>query len=179
MNILEKEIEDVVFQCSNEVLRSRGLLIYGNKIRQLNLGSYGIADLVTIRFNKKYNTCISIQVIELKKDTIDVNSLMQCARYAIGIKRYLTTVKKINDYKISFECMLIGKQIQLNGDFVFLSDLFKVKCYEYRIDIVDGIKFVRQHGFHVSNEYFPPQLNDTYLDLLPNLKDAIRYNEQA
>lgn len=47
MKFLEKDLEDIIFNADNESLQSRGLEIRGFKKRQLNIGNYGIADIVT------------------------------------------------------------------------------------------------------------------------------------
>jgi len=79
MEISEKELEDIIFNTDNYNLNNRGLNIYGKKKRQLSIGSYGIADLVTCAiYNKKDgNQMLYIQVIELKKDCIDYKAFSQ------------------------------------------------------------------------------------------------------
>ena len=49
MKFLEKDLEDIIFEAPREELAKRGLHIEGKMYRQLRIGNYGIADLVTIQ----------------------------------------------------------------------------------------------------------------------------------
>jgi len=49
MNFLEKNLETILIETPNELLRNRGLKIYGKKRNQVRLGNYGIADLITLK----------------------------------------------------------------------------------------------------------------------------------
>lgn len=49
MNFLEKNLEDIIYETNNKYLRERGLFINGIKKRQLRIGNYGIADIVTFK----------------------------------------------------------------------------------------------------------------------------------
>lgn len=155
MNILEKEIEDVVYGSANSILRERGLNIYGQKFRQVNLGSYGIADIVCIDISKYGERAwgVRVSVIELKKNLIDVNTLMQSARYEKGIRRMLAKSHDLSNAIVSYSHILIGKEIQKSGDFVFLLDAMEnATAYTYSIDIISGILFNKCNGFSISND---------------------------
>jgi hypothetical protein len=54
MNFLEKNLEDIIFETHENKLRDRGLEISGKKLRQLRIGNYGIADMITYTRIKKY-----------------------------------------------------------------------------------------------------------------------------
>jgi len=169
MNFLEKDLETIIFETPNEKLVERGLDIEGFKKRQLRIGNYGIADIVTFSFrenadlekiNGKWevlsvNPYLSIEVFELKQKKIDFNTLAQCARYAKGIERYLKYREVSFEYRISLN--LIGNEIEINGDFVYLlSDNFlsnvNVFTYEYGFD---GIRFnYLSNGYSLIEEGF-------------------------
>lgn len=155
MNILEKEIEDIVFSTSNGLLRERGLFLRGMKFRQVNLGSYGIADIICVDM-QKYDISqwgIAITIIELKKNLIDVNTLMQSARYEKGIQRLLKRSHNLSSCSVTYHHILIGKEIQENGDFVFLADaMYNANIYTYSIDIEKGILFKPNSGYTATNE---------------------------
>jgi len=75
MNVLEKDLEDLIWELIERgdigMLQRRGLFLdsYAQYFRQLNFGSYGIADLVGVSaFKRDKNTYeISVSIIELKK----------------------------------------------------------------------------------------------------------------
>lgn len=154
MNILEKEIEDIVFETSNETLSSIGLDLLPNKMRQVNLGSYGISDIICwgIVWKKyPYNRDIHIQIVELKKDLVDVNTMMQSARYEKGIKLFINQFNLV-DTEIHIEHILIGKKVQTNGDFMYLLDSNdKYSVFTYSIDVEKGIVFTQRNNFCIKN----------------------------
>ena len=82
MQFLERELEDFLFEMIEEYsedLADRGFKV-GSKedgwsfYRQLNLGKWGIADIIGIRCETLENgkVKVNIHVIELKKDQINV-----------------------------------------------------------------------------------------------------------
>jgi hypothetical protein len=99
MNILEKELEDIVYETfvsNRTALLNRGLYLQeGIALRQLNLGSYGIADIVIMKMHKGrsiqkdgshfISRSILCTVVELKKETINVATLLQALGYCKGI----------------------------------------------------------------------------------------------
>lgn len=162
MNFLEKDLETIIFETPNEKLKERGLFINGKKKRQLNIGSYGTADVVL--FKRGYDieqfhdiddnlitithTNLSITVLELKQNKIDCNTLMQAARYCRGIQEYICSFRD-KDVTLNISIILIGKEVSLNGDFAFLLNdeiMPKLSVYTYGYDF-DGIKFSRQEDF--------------------------------
>jgi len=155
MNILECDIEDLVFNSKNEILLSRGLDLCRNKQRQVRLGSYGIADVICWELIEKYNRKIKIQIVELKKEVIDCNALMQACRYQTAIQQIIDR-RNFNNTEFEFEVILIGKKIQEHGDFVFTLNTFKnIKCYTYSLDTQFGLKFYREYDYKFSNPILP------------------------
>ncbi len=173
MNILEKDIEEIVFQSNNEALQKRGLLIRGKKFQQVNLGDYGIADIVSVNITKNESWEIDVQVIELKKDLIDVNTLTQAARYRKGIRKFINKYLKIKK-PINFELILIGKKVQLNGDFIYaLEALSNVRAYTYSLSLEDGICFNREIGYEITNAYIPAACEFDLFLLKDMIKDIV------
>jgi hypothetical protein len=80
MKFLEKDLEDIIWEASNERLQENGLDISGKKYRQLRIGNYGIADIVSVtkpyyhEYFKKHQKGI-ITIYELKKELIKYASL--------------------------------------------------------------------------------------------------------
>ncbi len=159
MNILEKEIEDIVFNTASDKLRARGLFIPNLKIRQLNLGSYGISDIIAYAFYRdEFNKVqIYITVIELKKDSVDANTVMQAARYCKGIDELLHREFNLDNHHLHFDIVVIGKTIQLNGDFVYMAEyLNNLRAYTYSIDLEKGITFTRISDYGIVNPTIVP-----------------------
>jgi len=165
MTFLEKKLEDFVFDLmidyGPEECRERGF--YDCKdttmyIRQLNLGSYGIADIIgfDLDMNKDLHLYGKIQVFELKKQHINSATFFQALRYVKGIKRYLKEVHSCNTMDISFEVVLIGTEIDSNSPFIYLGDIFKsVKLYTVDFDPLNGINFKKHERYCIIEEDFP------------------------
>lgn len=147
MRFLEKNLEDIIHE-NPYACKKAGLDIISylfpdaGRFRQLNLSPYGIADLVNIRYCNTENTFF-IQVIELKKEKIDLAAYAQAKRYQTALK---SVVEKANDRcfidtKIEFTSILIGRTLDYANDFVFVinSDpTCQVYTYSYG---VNGISF--------------------------------------
>ena len=148
MNFLEKDLEDIIFETDNDLLFEHGLFIDGQKKRQVRIGNYGIADLITCSrrecdlhsvrignygiadlitcsrrecdLHSYPSTYLDITVFELKKDILDNNAFFQAIKYARGIQSYLE-YRKIENYTINIT--LIGKELNLHDDFIYIPSL--------------------------------------------------------
>ena len=159
MEFLEKNLEDIIFETPSDNLGDRGLYVSGKRYRQLRIGGYGIADMVTI--DKEYinypHTCytiLHITVFELKKNKLDESSLCQASRYIKGIKRYLKQRDIFNNFPIEYKIVLVGKTLNMNSSFVYLTDFvenLEVFTYEYKFN---GINFIDHSGWHLKDEGF-------------------------
>jgi hypothetical protein len=161
MDFLEKNLEDIIYETDNKLLNQRGLWISGTKKRQLRIGNYGIADIITYRTNNIHfcNNCYSspellIDIYELKKDKIDFSTFLQAIKYYKGIERYLDEVRDFN-WPVSYRINLIGKYIDMSDSFIFLPEFTdqKVRFYTYSYDF-DGIKFKDQRRFCLTHNGF-------------------------
>lgn len=154
MNFLEKNLEDIIFESNNLDLRIRGLCISGKKKRQLRIGNYGIADLVTISkgyvVDGRVYEPISITIFELKQNEINYNSLKQIIGYARGVQIYLDKKKGWTldiDYKL--DLVLIGSKVNTDDSFCYIPSLFQnIKLYTYTYKI-DGIEFNDIEGYNL------------------------------
>ena len=165
MEFLEKDLEQIVFEADKDLLAKRGLKIEGKLFRQLRIGNYGVADLVTVK-RPKYNPILNdhfpmeISIYELKKEGIGISTFLQAIRYARGIQRFIHCKK---DYNISlkFKIVCIGKRIDLDSSYVFMSEFLtdeegytlELKNYTYSYK-VDGIKFKLINGMKLTEEGF-------------------------
>lgn len=160
MDFLEMDLEDILFNTPSEYLEERGLQMYGKRLRQLYLGNYGRADLITIRktFIEADEFCLRhhefvINIYELKKDAINIYTYLQAIRYCRAIQRIIES-RSIEAY-FKFKIILIGKIIDINNDFIFLPELnnnVEIYTYQYKID---GLHFTRHKRYKLSNENLP------------------------
>jgi hypothetical protein len=150
MDFLEKDLEQIIFDNSDYKITNKGLPIYGVRKRQLRIGNYGVADLVTfVRSGSK----LYVTVYELKKNEIDSKALMQAFRYCLGIKTYIEDYRK-KDIEVIFYVSLVGKSISQDGDFGFSPCFLKnVHIYLYSYTI-DGIRFMRTNGYYKAESGF-------------------------
>lgn len=154
MDFLEKDLEDILFKAyqsgDQKEIQKRGLHSFGHDflIRQLNLGSYGVADLVGINFcPAKYRldeSFSAITIYELKKDAINLTTFNQIVKYGKAIVDYLESQ---DIYGCHVNYVIIGRKINPNIDnLCFLNDAFKnIKTYTYDYDF-EGVKFIYNGG---------------------------------
>lgn len=164
MEFLEKDLETIIHEADKNELEKRGLRIKGILKRQLRIGNYGIADLVTYKKGIycpeiDYREPFEVTVYELKKDVIDVNTFLQALGYLKGIKSY---IEKRYDYEveINFNIVLVGKNVIKTGNFIFLTDFLgdlqnsiTLELIEYRYEF-DGIHFKKISNYSLINDGF-------------------------
>lgn len=156
MDFLEKDLEDIIWDASQtddgrQLLFERGLRINGKLYRQVSLGQYGRLDLASVEI---YCDRIDINVFELKKDLIDISTMLQAAKYATAIERYYDRILNINR-TLNISITLIGREMDLSNNFPFLYNLsptFSIYLYSYKLD---GLHFNYQSKyFHFTSEDF-------------------------
>jgi hypothetical protein len=150
MELSEKEIEDfiyndLVFNDGLE-LQSRGLNLdcfskkesYNIKwYRQLNIDPYGICDIVGFY---RYNGLIYVELIELKKTSIDANHFEQIARYRKGLDVYLRNTLPNQNWHISMSLIGIGYE----GCYV--QNLLPIDVYDSSFSL-SGFNFDKTSGY--------------------------------
>lgn len=150
MQFLEKDLEQIIFESDRKVLLERGLYVHGTMKRQLRIGAYGVADLVT--FARMPKRGLRITVYELKQEQVGVKAMLQAYRYCNGILDYLIN-KRGFKYNIRFKVVLIGRTVDTN-DFCYLSDFidyFDVMTYKYE---VNGINFRLHRNYVLTDNGF-------------------------
>lgn len=171
MNILEKEIEDVIWGAlhnNNIELNKRGFRSSSTHfIRQFNLGEYGIADIVGYKILDD-GRGIEWEIIELKKDNVDMKTFLQALSY------YKALDKISNEYEwCNIEIRLIGKSIDMSSSFCYMSDFFyNVDIYTYEIDLINGIKFKSQDGYCLNKENLFSLAKENFLNGLKKEQDG-------
>ncbi len=139
MDFLEKDLEDIIFNSPQGLLRERGLFCFYHHhiFRQVNIGAYGIADLVSMWRSRDY---INIRIYELKNKILNPESFWQLTRYMKGIKHALYDLN-LKNKRIDVNGVLLGREIDMNSNFCFLPTIqSKISIFTYNYNY-DGIKF--------------------------------------
>jgi hypothetical protein len=167
MNFLERDLEDLIWEAYKkdpDNLRKRGLRMSGTPFRQLNLGSYGISDIVTVKMVKQVSLSkennyrgtdriITINVYELKKDIINTDTFLQALGYCKGIQKIANEYYSDFFTELRFNITLIGKTLDLKSNFCYISDFIdNVNLYTYHADLDKGFVFEQRYDFHLSKE---------------------------
>ena len=173
MEFLEKDLEQIIYETPDEKLEQKNLYTRGRRFRQLRIGNYGIADMITVQRYKTdpmyesqrtYN-CLEITVYELKKDKIGISAFLQAVRYVKGISKYLEN--RHSGLFLSYRIVLIGRTIDDSGSFLYLPDVFcnpshgcvpsggieSVELFTYSYG-VDGLNFKEHSGYQLVNQGF-------------------------
>ena len=162
MTFLEKDLEQIICESGRDLLNEKGLFIEGKLYRQLRIGNYGIADLVTItkptyygQYRKKIQRGI-ITIFELKKEKIGLSAFLQAVNYARGIQLYLEKRNKLHLYDLHIT--LVGKEIDSSGSFIYLTDLLsrsdlQLTYYTYKVNI-NGLLFSQESEYELKNNGF-------------------------
>lgn len=175
MNILEKEIEDLIYDTIMEgnsiLLAERGLPFDEMEIfgRQVNLGKYGILDLVGLSFYRgNKNSEVDVYVIEIKRGEINVATYLQAIRYC----KALSLLFKKTSLTPIFHQILIGTSVN-KDDFIYLPDINdSVRIYTMKVSLEKGVTFFNECGYQYSNYDF--NVNDDVLRVFKNyIKDQI------
>ena len=162
MSFLEKDLENIIWESDNEKLREKGLEIYGKKFRQIRIGNYGVADLITVDRRKDCfdGNFLNITVYELKKEKAGISAFLQALRYVKGIESYLKKYKPNLIFKLNI--ILCAKEIDTKSNYIYLTDfifsedyysLCSVENYSFNYSI-DGINFIVERDYRLINEGF-------------------------
>lgn len=172
MEFLEKDLESIIWESDKKRLEEKGLKINGVLKRQIRIGNYGVADLVSFRrevfwdYDTPKPLCIpfmNITVYELKKEKIGISAFLQALNYCKGIKTYLENRKPY--FRFNFKIVLVGRSVDTSGSFIFLEDmiynddykptesLVSIDFYSYKYGI-DGLEFRSECGYNLSNKGF-------------------------
>lgn len=143
MRFLEADLEDIIWHNMQSPDGVKGLIDRGledlyytkNTYRQLRIGNYGIADIV---YGHRFQSKMYVTVMELKRNVINCDALIQSIRYANGLKSYLS--KRFQCF-ITVNVVLIGNEVDRNSDWVYLLErMDNVYIYTYKYQI-DGLYF--------------------------------------
>jgi hypothetical protein len=150
----EKELEDWIFNKYQE----EGVCCIDdtypqNLIRQMNLGVYGICDLVSFSVHRHENQRKEVEVFiyELKKEKITADAFTQVARYATAITQTIEAHESSIDLTIT--CVLVGTEIDESCYILNHSDF---RYYKPFFHPESGVEFKDDsYGWHRKNDQIP------------------------
>lgn len=159
MNILEKELEDLIFNGEKQHIYDRGLFSIGNYSvfsRQLRIGGYGIADIVGFNYDIESHSenlrILNIGIFEIKKEKITIEAFKQAIRYAKGLEVF---IQSNFNFSCNFEFNLIGTSIEISDEFIYMADFIEnLNIYTISIDLYEGVKFKCHRNYHLRDPNF-------------------------
>jgi hypothetical protein len=175
MGFFDKTVAEIIWESDNDKIKQKGLyIISGKKFRNFKIGNYGSADILTVKRTFKGNNFDSFHnenghgllftIYVVKEGKIGISAFLKAVSCARGISSYLKTTRKTY-FPFDIKLVLVGKELDKSGAFVYLSDIFGFDC-EYKtrsvIDIdfftyffdIDGIHFCPESQFKLNQEGF-------------------------
>ncbi|MEJ7610649.1 MAG: hypothetical protein WKF88_05655 [Ferruginibacter sp.] len=168
IKIDEKHFEDILFGLIQtregvEKLKARGFDIeyepFSVYYRQLNMGAYGIPDIVRVFFN---SYSINIDVIELKITDFNISQLLQLGRYLSGVNHFIRDAHSLTDSGriITVRGFLMVAEFDSNNDYSWLSGMLRNEVCLYSTHYnIDGLKFEKQFPGYWSKTDIKTHLN--------------------
>lgn len=161
MNFLEKNLEDILFDClgCDDIHKQKivkGIDHYHKYIRQQRLGFYGIPDIIGLSiYTKKEKGVrwfeVRIGVYELKKEEINIDTIIQASKYSRGLKYIIIKALFTRFPKLTWEDVKVVNRMYLIGDYIDsniynlleFSDSIDVYTYNYNYDGLKLNKFTQ------------------------------------
>jgi len=107
------------------------------------------------RMDYKFYREWNVNVIELKRGKVGYSEIGQLCRYLKGLKQFLGPYLTSKKDRINVSGIVIGKEVEQGGDFVYLLDqLRNIDVYTYKLDYKTGLKFERSYGWALKNVDF-------------------------
>jgi RecB family endonuclease NucS len=160
----EKELEDYIYTELGAMINP----INGEKIdwygRQVDLGSYGVIDLMTVRFLPEAR---EIYVIEVKKEVITPKAFAQISKYIIGILHYFD--RYAPDMEVLVQGILVSPSVDASEDTLFLINQVNfIEAYSMEFDLKKGVRFNIRPSYRRYNPDFS-KFNAIYgLEMIAN-----------
>jgi len=145
----EKELEDYLYEVTQRNFDESPLEEFapeGEIFRQVNIGGYGVMDLVIVSFEFPCDMYsypkVTITIIELKKHKINYQALGQISKYYRAIELFMNEItgELKNPLQYDIKGILIGESVDNESDFVFLANNIEwLDLITYSIDFEYGL----------------------------------------
>jgi len=175
MEYFEKTVTEIIWETDNAILKQKGLyIVSGKKFRAFKIGNYGIADILTVErtfmgnnfdsFHNENGHGLLFTIYVIRDGKIGISAFLRSVSCAKGIISYLMTTRKTY-FPFDLKLVLVGKELDTSGAFVYLPDIFGFDCeyktrsvveidfYTYFFDI-DGIHFCPEPQYKLQQEGF-------------------------
>jgi hypothetical protein len=188
MNLSEKELEQLIMskfeskkdriELGERGLQTKQTTTFGdysfvNTENQVNLHGYGIADIISTCIDS--DSCIHIDIFELKARPLKINDIAQVMRYRQGVDSFMEYLVSTGDLEqdkhdsCAIQCNLVGSGFDDDIKY-FLSgqnsiDDLLVSFFVYNFDAFNGLTFKD----YTANNYY---LNE------PNFNNNISKDEE-
>ncbi len=157
----EKHLEDFISENRNSSSLKDFLGPWKTIKRQVRLGGYGIADLITLYPERLPwgETMVTANIIELKSVALNMDALGQ-------LSRYMTAVKEVLNVNHVYGTLL-APSVEVTGDFAYILNNLpeNIRCFTYSLDL---------DGFNINEASSNWRLDD--VDVTPQMlfkaKDA-------
>ena len=131
---------------------------YQAQFRQLNLGAYGITDI--IRLSKcKDSGVVKIQLLELKNIPINKDAVLQICRYKKGIQEYMRVYQP--DLKYEIEGVLVGTAATCIDLKFLVDEIDWLNMYRFGLEMNYGVYFSKysKELVHEADDRFEDKLS--------------------
>lgn len=145
VKIVEKELEEYIY--SQEMNGGPYFLPADENFdfvyRQFKLHPYGIIDLLYVDCN--FHDDIRLHIVELKKDKLDTDALLQISRYRQGIKHHISLLfpDPKNRPNVQVTGSLIGTSLG-DGMWYLIDSIPWLDCHTYKLSLESGVTFEQQ-----------------------------------
>lgn len=173
----EKSLEDFIYNHWRET----GRFIADGKeyqvcLRQVNLGGYGIADLIFVSLDLSdiENTLFVFHVVELKNEKIKLKDFGQISRYLTGVNKATASSHNYKRFR-SYGSLVVKDGIINDNDAAYIPNILgTVHVYEFKIDPVScSIVFEEFTGAYRPKEDVDEVLENLTYDAL-NLIEKVK-----
>ena len=181
MEILEKELEDYLYDLEVGVDDTHPIDVMGKCYRQVNIEGYGKIDLLYVHIDPIPHVypSIYIDIVELKRGTIDLTAIGQICRYKRALDRYIGKITSKQHKlrgRIEVRGVLVGSKYA-SGDVCFVGDSVEwLSVYNYEVSLSDGISFCESSGWFNQDENFNSlkslhnEISKEYIDTYKELR---------
>lgn len=158
MEIPEKELENIIVNTDRKKLHERGLCFIPPEeetnvkvMRQTYLSDAGRSDVIMahrVYSEARNRTVLVINVIELKKDKLSIDTVSQVLKYVYAIFIYLTEERGLEEESFEINPIIIGQRVM--DDLGFVPQILNIDSntgtinrfgvFTFRYDI-DGLVF--------------------------------------